>query len=454
MARLTAIAVLLSLIGSGAQAADFGLTRWSEDHRDLADSATHATPLDAIKHIPLGDDPGHYLSLGGQLRMKGVAFDAPLFGLGTAGADGYWFQRLNLHGDWHAGPHLRVFAELGDARVHSKDAPPATVDANRSDLQLAFADLATADSGPRLVLRIGRQELAFDSTQRFVALREGPNVRRAYDGARLTGSAGKLEVTAFITEPVEYRDDSAFDDRNNPHLRFSGLRVRRGEPATSYLDAYWYRYEREDALFGGIRSAELREVFGLQSAGRAGRYDWDTEALYQTGEFGRSDIRAWAFSALLGRSFSTVWNPRLALQLDLASGDRQAGDGRLETFNPLFPRGAYFSQSGLSDFSNLVHAGLFVTARPTPRLSLGVGGGHMARQSRADAAYAQPLLPIPRSTVDDKSIGDYLRINASYRCNRHLSLATEMLRYIPASGLRDVGADTADYAELVAKFLF
>ncbi|HSW12684.1 MAG TPA: alginate export family protein [Solimonas sp.] len=454
MARLIAAAVLLALIGSKVQAADFGLTRWSEDHRDLADPATHATPLDTIKHIPLGDDPGHYLSLGGQLRLKGVTFDAPLFGLGSADADGYWFQRLNLHGDWHVGPQLRVFAEVGDARVHGKDAPATAADANRVDLQLAFADLATTASGTRLVLRIGRQELAFDSTQRFVALREGANVRRAYDGARLIGSAGKLEVTAFITAPVEYRDDSTFDDRDSPDIRFSGLRVRRGTPATTYLDAYWYRYEREAAAFRGIRADERRDVFGLQSAGRAGRYDWDIEALYQTGEFGGSDIRAWAFGSILGRSFGTAWNPRLALQIDAASGDRNAGDDRLETFNPLFPRAPYFSQSGLSDFSNLVHAGLSLSARPLPRLTLGIGGGHMARQARADAAYAQPLLPIPRSTVEDKTIGDYLRLNASYRCNRHLTLATEMLRYVPSSGLRDVGADTADYAELVARFLF
>ena len=76
------------------------------------------------------------------------------------------------------------------------------------------------------------------------------------------------------------------------------------------------------------------------------------------------------------------------------------------------------------------------------------------RQTRADAAYAQPLLPIPRSTIDDKDIGDYWRFNASYRCNRHLTLATEVLRYAPSSGLREVGADTVHYAELVAKLLF
>ena len=455
MARLISAGALIALACTPLQAADFALTRWSEDHRDLADPARHATPLDALKHIPLGADPEHYLSLGGQLRLKAVDFDAPLFGLGGAAADGYWFQRLNLHSDWQLGPQLRVFAEISDAQVHGKRTPATVADANRSDLQLAFADLSATAAGGKLTLRLGRQELAFDAMQRFVALREGPNVRRAYDGARLTWSDGALDVNAFLTEPVEIRDDQAFDDRDSDGIRFSGLRVRHGAGAPSQLDGYWYRYERDEARFGGVLAEERRNVFGLQSAGRRGVFDWDVEAVYQTGRFGPADIRAWAFGSVLGLRFDTwAWQPRVALQVDVASGDRQAGDDRLQTFNPLFPRGAYFSQSGLTDFSNLVNAGLFLSARPLPQATLGIGGGRMARQSREDAAYAQPLLPIPDSINGDSVIGDYLRLNASYRCNRHLTLATELLHYVPASGLRSAGARTADYAELVIRFLF
>lgn len=454
MARLIAAAVL-ALSGAAAQAADFALLRWTEDHRDLADPAHQATPLDGLKHIALGDDSAHYLSLGGQLRLKGLSLDAPLFGLGAARADGYWFQRLNLHGDWHAGPHLRVFVEIGDARVHGKDAPATIVDANRADLQLAFADLRIDVAGAPLVLRLGRQELAFDNWQRFVAVREGPNVRRAFDGVRLIGSVGGYELTAFAMDAVANRNDEAFDDRDNPGLQFSGLRIRSGSAGTKYLDGYWYRYSRADAPFGGMRAQERRDAFGLQSAGRLGRFDWDTEAQYQVGEFGDSDIRAWAIGNVFGYSFpGPAWKPRLSLQLDAASGDRHAGDDRLETFNSLFSRGSYFSQSGLTDFSNLVNTGLFLSVRPTSPLTLGFGGGRMARQTRADAAYAQPLLPIPRSTIADKHIGDYWRFNASYRCNRHLTLSSELLHYVPSAGLREVGADTVHYAEVVAKLLF
>lgn len=455
MARLIGAGALMALACMPLQAADFALTRWSEDHRDLADPVRQATPLDAIKHLALGASPDRYLSLGGQLRLKAVDFDAPLFGLGSNEADRYGYQRVNLHSDWHLGPNWRVFAEVGDAQVHGKRTPPTPADSNRSDLQLAFVDFSAATAGGKLLLRLGRQELAFDSAQRFVALREGPNVRRAYDGVRLGWSAGALDISAFLTEPVEIRDDEAFDDRDSNAIRFSGLRIRHGAGEAVQVDGYWYRHERDEAVFGGVRAEERRNVFGLQSAGRRGAFDWDVEAVYQSGSFGAADVRAWAFGSMLGLRFGAwSWQPRAMLQLDAASGDRQPGDGRLETFNPLFSRGSYFSQSGLTDFSNLLNAGLFLSARPLQPLTLGIGGGRMARQSRDDAAYAQPMLPIPGSRNGERVIGNYLRFNASYRYNRHLTLASELQHYVPASGLRAAGARTADYAELVVKFLF
>lgn len=454
MARLTTPAALLALVSSVATAGEFSLTRWSEDHRDLADTTRHRSPLDAIKQLPLGEGSGHTLSLGGQWRLKPVSFDAPLFGLGIADADRYVFQRLNLHADWRAGPHFRAFVEVGDARVWGKQAPPALTDANRADLQLGFVDWRAPVAGAQLTLRLGRQELLFDTAQRFVSVREGPNVRRAFDGARLDGVLGAWTLSAFHLAAVEYRDADPFDDRSDPGIDFSGLRLRRAF-ASAQLDGYWYRYGREQAAFGGQRAREQRDTVGAQTTGRAGAFDWDLEAAWQTGDFGAATVRAWAFGSVLGYSLGEKpWRPRLGLQFDAASGDRRAGDDRLQTFNPMFPKGAYFSQAGLTDFSNLVHAGAFLVLRPTAPSSFGIAAGHMARQSRADAAYALPLLPIPRSIGDEKDIGDYLRLNATYRVNRHLTLSSELLRYRPAPALRRVGADTADYAELVARVLF
>lgn len=454
MTPLRLMAAVLGLVASAASAGEFQLTRWSEDHRDLATTGQPRSPLDAIKHVPLGEGSGQYLSLGGQWRLKPVSLDSPLFGLGAAGADGYVFQRLKLHADWHAGDHFRAFVEVGDARVWGNQAPAIPSDADHADLYLGFVDWRGRVGAAHLTLRLGRQELLFDTAQRFVAIREGPNVRRAFDGARLDGSLGAWTLSAFHLAAVEYRNRDPFDDRGDSGLDFSGLRLRRTF-FSAQLDGYWYRYNRDEGRFAGQQAQEHRDTFGAQTSGRVGDFDWDIEAAWQRGDFGAAAVRAWALGSVLGyRLAESRWRPRLGLQLDAASGDERVGDDQLQTFNPMFPRAAYFSQAALTDFSNLVHTGAFLELRPTARSSLVIAAGHMARQSRADAAYALPLQPIPRSIGDDRAIGNYLRLNASYRVNRHLTLSAELLRYLPDPALRRVGADTADYAELVTRFLF
>src|SRR2546423_1533754 len=79
-------------------------------------------------------------------------------------------------------------------------APPYS---DRLDVQQAFLDLRfPVTKGPEAdpILRIGRQEMAFGS-QRLVSIRDAPNVRRAFDGVRLGGLAGKTRYDVFATRP-------------------------------------------------------------------------------------------------------------------------------------------------------------------------------------------------------------------------------------------------------------
>lgn len=454
MARLSAaLALLTALVSHGALASEFRITRWSEDWRAHATAESHRSALEAIKYLPLSD--ADYLSLGGQVRYKAVSSAAPLFGLGRATTDGYVFQRVNLHADLHLGEPLRAFVEIGDARVFGKDDRNAPIDGDRSELMQAFVDWVLPLDAARLQLRLGRQELAFDNLQRFVALREGPNVRRSHEGVRLSAVRGALEANGFYVRPVANEDGQAFDNRADQCLAFGGLRLRWRASAAQQLDGYWYHYRRDEASFGGVRAAERREMLGLQGSGRHGGFDWDIEAAFQHGEFGDAAVRAWAFGSLLGHQWRDWrWRPRVGLQFDAASGDRDPADDRLQTFNALFAKGSYFSQAGLTDFANLLHGGAFLTLQASERASLGAAVGRTARESRADAAYAQPMLAIPRSVTGGKGIGRYWRLNAAYRLNAHLNLAAEALHEVPDDNLRAAGARTVDYAELVLKFLF
>ncbi|AME27301.1 hypothetical protein PAMC26577_19760 [Caballeronia sordidicola] len=59
--------------------------------------------------------------------------------------------------------------------------------------------------------------------------------------------------------------------------------------------------------------------------------------MFETGNVGEKTIGAWAVGSLFGCTQNSLWTPRFGLQVEAASGDRHLNDGRVETFNPLFP---------------------------------------------------------------------------------------------------------------------
>jgi hypothetical protein len=69
--------------------------------------------------------------------------------------------------------------------------------------------------------------------------------------------------------------------------------------------------------------------------------------MYQSGHVGNKSINAWAVGSIVGYTLDMPWSPRLALQIDGASGDKHPGDGSLGTFNPLFLNGYYFTLAGI-----------------------------------------------------------------------------------------------------------
>ncbi|WP_266157018.1 alginate export family protein, partial [Dyella silvatica] len=184
--------------------------RWQENWSPLADPARRTEPGDSLKYIALSaDNPASYLSLGVNLRERVEFNDAAGFGVGGGRSDSYLIQRLQVHADIHFNEHWQLFTQLEDARdAHKRTATP--VDKNPLDLRLAFLTYTHGFDASTFKARIGRQEFAFD-LQRFVSLRDGPNVRQAFDAAWADWETGRWRFIGFISQPVQYADTHAFD---------------------------------------------------------------------------------------------------------------------------------------------------------------------------------------------------------------------------------------------------
>jgi Alginate export len=423
-----------------------GTNRWQEDWSVLADPALRTEPLDRLKYIPiLPGDPHSYLSLGLTLRERFESNHTPSFGVRGRSGDSYLLQRLEAYADLHFDENWRAFVQLEDARAFDKK-PISPVDQNKLDLRLAFLEYTNSFDEDTLKARIGRQDFAFD-LQRFVSSRDGPNVRQSFDAIWADWETPDWRFIGFVSQPVQYSDGEPFDDKSNRHFRFSTARVERHVLGTNELSAYYSLFELDNAHFLDAAGDEQRHVLDIRFAGIANDVDWDLEAMGQAGSVGSKDILAWGVGARAGYTFADLmWQPRIGLQLDAASGDQDPGDGKLGTFNPLFPNGYYFSLAGFTGYTNLIHVKPSITVEPIDQLTVAGAVGLQWRQTTSDAVYVQPDIPVD-GTEDEGGAwtGIYGQVRVDYAFNANLTGAVEAVHYQVGDAVRDAGGHNSDY---------
>ena len=114
-------------------------------------------------------------------------------------------------------------------------------------------------------------------------------------------------------------------------------------------------HSRQNTTFDSGTDNETRHSGGTRVWGGTRSWDYDTEVVFQFGSFGSRDIRAWTLASNTGYTAATLWGrPRLALQADIASGG--GAGGTLKSFNPLFPKFAYFTEASINAPVNFIDA--------------------------------------------------------------------------------------------------
>jgi len=170
--------------------------RWQEDWSVLADPVTPREPFDGLKYLLLApSDPQTYLSFGANLRERFEGVNAPSFGVGGVHPEDYVISRLEVDADLRVKDQVQVFVQLqSDYAPWKKVLTP--VDQNPLDLEQAFVAITEPVDGGTLRIRVGRQQIAFD-LQRFISVRDGPNIRQSYDAIWADYERGSWRLTAL-----------------------------------------------------------------------------------------------------------------------------------------------------------------------------------------------------------------------------------------------------------------
>jgi hypothetical protein len=430
--------------------------RYEEDWSVLRDPQLRTDFLDPVKYVPLTEDGEVLLSVGGEVRERYEYTGDPAWGDDPQDPNGVFLQRYILHGDLHLGPRFRFFSQLYSALEGGRAGPPNPIDENELDLQQAFVDGAIPWGLPT-TLRLGRQELRYGSA-RLVDVREGPNVRRKFDGGRvllLPSEAWRVDV--FAVRPSEIEPGIFDDGTDDSQALWGAYAVGTRVLLPTALDLYYLGYRNNNADFDQGAAREKRHTVGARVWGQRSGWDWNWELIYQWGDFGTGDIDAWSLATDTGYTWQEAsWTPRLALSANIASGDRDPTDADLQTFNPLFPRGNYFSELALLGPRNFYNLHTFLSFLPTPRLEVTTDVDFFWRLETTDGIY-RPSGALLRSGAgtDARYVGTEVSLNATFQVNPHISATAIYAHFFPGRYVEETGpSEDIDFFELTLRFLF
>jgi hypothetical protein len=459
--RVTLIAAALAATGAPVLAADarppFKPLRYDEDYRFLHDPALRTDPWDAVKYIQLADGHAGYLSFGGELRERFESYENEFFRRDPDADNAYLMQRYLLHADYHPNDWLRVFGQLQSSLEDGRPGGPRPTDRDELDVHQLFVDVnLMRDSDRSLMLRAGRQELSYGS-ERLVSVREGTNNRRAFDAARLIYQHGGMSVDVFVSSPVE-ADPGVFDDQSIHDLWFWGAyaTVPLNRLPGMKLDLYYLGLHNPITGFSQGRAREERHTLGTRFFGTRGNWDFNHEAMYQFGEFGDGDIRAWSVATDHGYTLPHVWGkPRLGLKAAIATGDQDAGDADLETLNPLFPRGNYFTEASLLGPQNFIDLRPCVRLSPAEGWTVDLGCDLYWRESRDDGIYTPGGTVIFRGNpAFSRFVGTDLSLIVAWQVSRHLQVSGSYTHFFAGRFIEQSGGVDVNYGALWVTYKF
>ena len=388
------------------------------------------------------------------MRERVEASSDGLLGFRNPAANAYDLSRLLLFADLRF-DDFRAFVELG-SHFEAGRAPAALpTDVDRADLQQAFADYATSAGPGRLTLRGGRFEMSFDGGA-LIGLRDGPNVRQAWDGFWSFYTVGTTRLDAFVVRPVDVRP-GAFDDGDVPGQTLWGVHVDAAPALTApfKFTAFYYGNIMPDIFLSPRPGREETHTAGLRVLAAQGSFDGSVGMIGQIGAFSGDDVRAWAAHGDVGWTLSALpGTPRLGLRADVLSGGDNT-HGTVHTFNALYPNYAYSTEATIEAPANLVQVGGVLSFTPVSPLTLHYTLEGNWRYSTRDAFYAAPVFAlIPPDGTSRRFSGVEQQLEGTWRINPFLDLTAAFVRFGPAAFLRSAHARAEDFGMTEISFHF
>ncbi|WP_291945699.1 alginate export family protein [Chitinophaga sp.] len=432
-----AILMIAFLTSARMNGQSFKLMRFDEDNAYLKDSSRNL--YREIKYTRLSKRDSSYVSFGGSARLEYVDFNNEDWGRRGIGHNGFLLQRYDVHADLHLNDRFRIFAQIRSAWETGRKTGPRPIDEDRLNVQNLFLDAAIIRKKDQaLLLRLGRQELDYGSG-RLISVREGPNLRLYFDGVKLMYSTRNWTIDGIVM-----MGDTSFpgglDNKMSKEINLWGVYSKMTVPTLPNIDLYYIGIRRDKSVFEEGSQNELRHTVGTRVWKYQSGFTYNLEAAWQFGSFGNGNINAWTTSVEAGYLFQHIkGKPSLNLRNDYISGDRKRGDGDLQSFNPIYPKGGYFGFSPQIGPVNLIDIHPYATIHIGKKILAGADVVMNWRYSTQDGLYRPGgTFNLPGSVSLKKYIGTGYLASIVYSMNNFVSLNCGLQYFRVGAFIKDV----------------
>jgi alginate export protein len=382
------------------------------------------------------------------------------FGFRSGDNDAYDLTRLRLNMQLTPTKWLRGFVQAQDARALGIGSTHVnTTLKDIFDLRQAFLEVRGGEKG-HVILTVGRQELNFGA-QRLIGSLDWGNTARTFDAARLAVVSENARVDVFASSVVKIKT-SQFDNHVAGENFYGIYGSFKDAVPKATFEPYvlWKTLSRVRSEEGLVGDADIFAVGGRLIGKLPAGFDYAMEMARQSGHSSNDDIAAWAGYWIAGYAPTHVrLKPHFSIEYDYASGDARRGDGKVGTFDQLYPTNhAYYGIADQVGWRNISDLRTGMDVQPLPKLKANfdwhffwLANGHDGLYNAGGALVVQP----PASGDAHTDVGRELDVYLTFSPSQEVTLGAGFGHLFPGQFLKEnsPGSGTSfPYAFLTYRF--
>ena len=387
-------------------------------------------------------------------------------------------------------PWLKLCAQTQDVREIDSDRPNipgvrGTEGGDEFDLRQAYAEFANYKAFP-LGLTVGRQPLSYGD-RRLMADSQWSNFGRTFDAAKLRVQTEKFWVDAFVGRPVQIKEH-VFNDSDAAD-NVAGIYASSEALGPQTTDLFYIHRDKADlqpdldptnkidprgSFLGNPQRVSTIGTRWKSKPGALHGWDYGLEAAFQWGEVWsgdretpRLDQRACAVHVEGGYTFEqAAWRPRLGLEYNYGTGDKDPTDGKSESFQNLYASN-HEKYGYIDEFSwrNMHDARVQWNVRPGKNVDVELSYHAFWLAETTDYWFrANGFSTLRTKTPDGRDVrligassfaGQELDFVVKWKPLKWLNIDAGYIHFFAGDYLRDTGPhDDADFGYVQAQLLF